>query len=195
MVERELFNLVRRERLTRNTGDFTTLRSLYWDDSAIRVTWFEGTIEEFVDISRDQQQRGRGRGLHVINPIRCNVVKNRAVLEIQGEIHIRPHNGDIICDVVSSCRFFSRLERREGQWRLQTFDSIYCKDGIDTVDTAATLKLDPALLETGSPSYRHLSYLNRQAGYTVSAYLPGEDRPDLVASFYQDADYWLNEQK
>lgn len=131
-VERELFNLVRRERLARDTGDFTTLRSLYWDDSAIRVTWFEGTIDEFVDISRDQQQRGRGRGLHVITPVRCNVVKKRAVVESQGEIHIRPRIGGITCNVFSWCRFYSRLEQREGQWRLQTFDSIYCR-------TASTL--------------------------------------------------------
>ncbi|GFZ50310.1 hypothetical protein JCM24511_08066 [Saitozyma sp. JCM 24511] len=161
-VERELFNLVRRERLARDTGDFTTLRSLYWDDSAIRVTWFEGTIDEFVDISRDQQQRGRGRGLHVITPVRCNVVKKRAVVESQGEIHIRPRIGGITCNVFN---------------------------------TAATLKLDAALLESGRPSYRHLNYLNRQAGYPVSADLPGDDRPDLVASFYQDADDWLNEPK
>jgi hypothetical protein len=192
-VERELFAIVRRERLARDTGDFDTLGSLYWPDSVVRVTWFEGTIAEFITVSRDQAQRGRGRGLHVINPIRCEVNNDRAIVESQGEIHIRPRIGDVFCDVVSWCRFFSRLERRNGQWRMQTFDSIYCKDRIDTVDPAATLTLDPKKLESARASYRHLTYLNLSAGYTVPADLPGDDSPQLLAAFYDEAKAWLHQ--
>jgi hypothetical protein len=193
VVERELFALVRRERLARDTGDFNTLSSLHWEDSIVRVTWFEGTIAEFIAVSRDQHQRGRGRGIHVLNPIRCEVDGDRAIVESQGEIHIRPRLNDVFCDVVSWCRFFSRLERRDGQWRLQTFDSIYCKDRIDPVNPDITLNLDSGRLESARASYRHLTYLNLSAGYTVPADLPGDDRPDLVAAFYKDATEWLHQ--
>jgi hypothetical protein len=192
-VERELFDLVKRERLARDTGDLGTLAALYWADSVVHVTWFEGSIGEFIEVSRDQHQRGRGRGIHLINPVWSEVEGGRAVVESQGQIHIRPRVSDIECDVVSWCRFFSRLERRDGQWRLRTFDSIYGKDRIDPVLPDAALHLDAELLTAARPSYRHLTYLNRQAGYTVPEDLPGDDRPDLVEAFYAEPANGLNE--
>ncbi|KAL7420439.1 hypothetical protein Q5752_004389 [Cryptotrichosporon argae] len=195
-TERELFAIVRRERLARDTGDFDTLASLHWPDSVVRVTWFEGLIGEFIDVSRDAHQRGRGRGLHVIKPIRADVAGDRALVESQGEIHIRPMISGTQCDVVSWCRFFSRLERRDGVWRMITFDSIYCKDRIDTVlpDAAASFHLDQARLDAGRASYRHLRYLNLGAGFTVPDNLPGDDKPELVAEFYKEASAWLHQE-
>lgn len=190
-IERELFAVVKRERLARDTGDFSTLDALYWADAVVRVTWFEGSVAEFIEVSRARAARG-GSGFHVINPIRSDIDGDRALVESQGEIHIRPRIDGVECDVVSWCRFFSRLERRDGQWRLCTFDSIYIKDRIDPVAPDAPLHLDPERLATGRLSYRHLTYLNRNSDYVVPDDLPGSDRPELIESFYREAQAWLH---
>ena len=190
-VERQLFSIVKRERLARDTGDWETLEALYWPESVVRVTWFEGSAAEFIAVSRDGEQAGRGRGMHLINPVRSEVHGHRALVESQGQILIRPHVEGVECDLVSWCRFFSRLERRDGEWRLRTFDSIYGKDRIDPVLPDASLRLEPHVLASARPSYRYLTYLNRRTGYDVPQDLPGDDRPDLLAAFYAAAWEWL----
>lgn len=188
---RDLVALVLRERMARDTGSWTELSALHWPESTVRVTWFEGSIDEFIDVSRDQEQRGRGRGIHTINPVRVRLSGDRATVESQGQILIRPTIDHIQCDVTSWCRFFSRAERRAGEWRMLSFDAIYAKDRIDTVDPTAHLTIDQAVLSEGRKSYQHLRYLNLRAGYVVPDDLPGDDRADLVESFHRTADEWL----
>jgi len=188
-AERELFALVARERLARDTGDWDLLEDCFWPDSVVRVTWFTGTAAQFTAVSR-QRARG-GSGFHVITPVRAEVSGDRALVESRGEIHVRPRLGGVECDVVSWGRFFSRAERRAATWRLTSFDSIYVKDRIDPVEPGARLVLDADVLAAGRPSYRHLRYLNLEAGHPVPDDLPGSDRPDLVDAFYAEAEAWL----
>jgi SnoaL-like domain len=188
-TERELFALAAQERLARDTRDWDLLAASYWPDSVVRVTWFTGTAADFVEASRERAKRGGG--FHVITPVRAKVVGDRGVVESRGEIHIRPRLHDVQCDVVSWGRFYSRAERRDGVWRLRTFDSIYGKDRVDPVDPAARLELDANVLATARDSYRHLAYLNLHAGYPVPEDLPGDDRPDLTEAFVAEAEAWL----
>lgn len=189
-LEHELFTLVQRERWARDTGDWDALSASYWPDSFVRVTWFEGTADEFVAVSRKRAKRGGG-GMHTITPVRLQVQGDRAVVESRGQILIRPRVHEKECDVTAWCRFFSRAERRDGMWRLLTFDAIYLKDRLDPVLSGATVELDTGILDSARKSYRFLSYLNLSIGYPVPDDLPGTDRPDLVTAFYAEADAWL----
>jgi hypothetical protein len=191
VAERELNALVTRERLARDTGDWDLLTDLYWPDSTIRVTWFTGTIAQFVAVSRDQHQRGRGRGMHVIDPFRCLVSGDRAMVESRGQILIRPRLDGIECDVTSWGRFVSTAERRGGVWRLVTFDTFYGKDRIDPVIPGVNPRLDQRALDEARSSYRFLTCLNRLAGYEVPDDLPGDDRPDLVEAFFAALEAWV----
>ena len=190
-VERELFSIVRRERRARDTGDWDTLAGMYWPDSVVRVTWFEGSSEGFVASSRQSREQGRAGGIHPISPDWCAVNGDRALVESQGQIVIRPRLDGIPCDVTNWCRFFSRLERRGGEWRLRSFDSIYGKDRIDPVIPGTALHIDEEELAAGRVSYQFLTYLNNRSGRAVPQDLPGDDRPDLVEAFHADAREWL----
>lgn len=190
-LERDLFALVKRERLARDTGDWELLEKLYWPESRVRVTWFDGTAAEFIEISRDQHQRGRGRGIHVIDPVRSEIDGDRAIVESRGQILIRPRVDGVACDVANWCRFLSRVERRDGEWRLVTFDSIYGKDRIDPVIPGMAVPFDENVIADARPSYQFLTYLNRKSGYTVPDDLPGDDRPELVAEFLKEASAWV----
>lgn len=192
ITDETLFSLVKQERLARDRGDWATMAALYWPDSTVRVTWFTGTGEEFIEMSK---ARGRGdNGMHTINPVRCQRSGDRAVVESPGQILIRPHIDGVEVDLTAWCRFIARLERRDGEWRLTLFDSIYVKDRVDPVDPAAHLVLDQARLAQARPSYRHLTYLNRQGGYTVPDDLPGVDRPDELDSYYEAHKQWVDAQ-
>lgn len=189
-TESDLFTLVSRERFARDTADWNLLDDCFWEDSLVRVTWFVGTAHEFVEMSRERAKGGNG--MHTIDPVVARVDGDRALVESRGQILIRPRLHDVQCDVTAWCRFFSRAERRDGTWRLRTFDSVYVKDRVDPVDPAASLRLDQDVLAAGRDSYRHLRYLNLQAGYTVPEDLPGVDRSDLLDAFTEDAERWLH---
>ena len=105
-----------------------------------------------------------------------------------------PGSNGVECDAVNWCRFFSRAERRDGQWRLLTFDAIYGKDRIDPVLPDADLRIDPGELAAARASYRYFTYLNQRSGHAVPDDLPGDDRPDLVEHFHAEARAWLHEE-
>lgn len=190
-LERILFTLVRRERLARDTNDWETLQALFWPASRVRVTWFDGPIEEFVAASRASIRPGRVRGFHAIDPVRAEVSGDRALVESRGQILLRPSIEGVECDLTSWCRFVAGLERRDGEWRMAFFDNIYVKDRVDPVDPSARFEPDAELLAAGRVSYRWLSYTNRRRNIRVPDLLPGDDREDLVEAFWTEARAWL----
>jgi len=190
-TERELFAVVKRERRARDRGDWDGLAAMYWPGAVVRVTWFEGSVADFIDGSRRSRAPGKPSGIHPIMPSWCEVNGDRALVESHGQIVIRPRLDDVQCDVTNWCRFFSRLERREGQWRLLTFDSVYIKDRLDPVVPGTQVDIDQEELARGRQSYQFLTYLNNRSGRTVPQDLPGDDAPEILEAFYADAREWL----
>lgn len=192
-TETQLFSLVMRERMARDTNEWETLESLYWPDAVVRVTWFTGSPRDFVEQSRATVRPGAVRGMHRIVPARAEIAAARALVESQGAIILRPKVDGVECDLVNLCRFFSRAERRDGEWRLASFDSIYGKDRIDPVVPGEVPAVDQDALAAGRVSYRWLTYTNHQRGFPVPQDLPGDDRPDLLDQFYAEARAWLHQ--
>lgn len=190
-TERTLFALARRERLARDTNDWETLQAAFWPGSRVRVTWFDGSIEEFVESSRASVHPGRIRGFHSIDPVRAELRGDRALVESRGQILLRPTVEGVECDLVSWCRFVSGFERRDGEWRMAFFDNIYVKDRVTPTLPGQTFEPDAELLAGSRASYRWLAYTNVRRGIPVPDDLPGDDREDLVESFWADARAWL----
>lgn len=190
-VERLLFAIAKRERLARDTGDWAALERSYWPGSRVRVTWFDGPVEEFVESSRRSVRPGRVSGFHTIDPVRALHEGERALVESRGQVLLRPVVEGVQCDLVSWCRFVSGFERRDGEWRMAFFDNVYVKDVITPVDPSEAVVPDRDLLAAGRVSYAWLTYTNVRRGMTVPDDLPGDDRPDLVAAFWSDAMRWL----
>lgn len=191
--EEQLFRLARQERLARDRGDWQGLADAYWPDGTVRVTWFEGSPAGFVEASKRTYRPSERAGTHTISPARSIVDGDRALVESTGQILLRPTVDGVDCDLTATTRFFSRFERRSGEWRMLTFDAIYLKDRIDPLEPGATVPVDEALVATGRASYRWLTYTNVRRGMTVPDDLPGGDRPDLVNAFIAEAEAWLRE--
>jgi len=194
MLDRqELSDLVRTERLWRDLGKWSEMASLYVEDSYARTTWFEGTGAEFAEASKDQALNRSRHSKHPITPTHIEVVGDRATVESVAEIQNRSMVEGVEVDMTMYCRFFSRAVRTSDGWRLASFEGIYQKDSIVAVDPRDPLPVDWDEVRGYRDSYRIWTWSMRLKGYSVNQNLIGDDRPDLVAAFYRDAEEWLHQ--
>ena len=76
-------------------------------------------------------------------------------------------------------------------WRLGSFEGIYQRDQMQTVDPRQPLPVDWDVIATLRPSYKFIGYTQVKRGYNVNPDLLGDDRPDLLDPFYAREQKWL----
>ena len=173
----------------RDAGDWDRFRTVWHDDGRMMATWFQGTADEFIDVS----QQGWARGvsiLHFQGGTSIDLASHRAVAQTKMTISQRALVHDVLCDVVCTGRFYDFIEKRQGRWGLVLRQPIYEKDRIDPVDPGATLRLDRELLERFPAGYRHLAYLQTGIGYKVKPDMPGLSGAEVEA-LYARGRGWL----
>ncbi len=173
----------------RDAGDWDRFRTVWHRDGRMMATWFQGTADEFVAVSRE----GRARGvsiLHFQGGTAIDLAGSRAIAQTKMTISQRARVHDVLCDVVCTGRFYDFLERREERWGVVLRQPIYEKDRMDPVDPAASLVLDAELLNRFPEGYRHLAYLQTGIGYTVKTDMPGLSGPEVDA-LYARGQEWL----
>ncbi len=114
----------------------------------------------------------------------------RALAQTRMTIMVRSTLDGIVVDAVCHGRFFDRVERRQGNWRIAKRSVIYEKDRIDPVDPGAKLTLDAALLGRFPEGYRHLAYLQTRNGAQVNPQLP-TGRGEALEALLRDGEVWL----
>jgi hypothetical protein len=186
----EIFDLVRFERLCRDQRDFTGMVRCYIKNAPVRTTWFDGTVEDFAEASRKKMSSG-SQAKHWIMPARLEIKDGRALVESPACIFDRLTFDDIELDTFQFCRFFSRVSKTATGWRLASFEGIYQRDEMRTVDPRNPLPVDWDLLKTLRPSYKFIGYTQVKRGYKLNPELLGDDRPDLVEAFYAREQKWL----
>jgi hypothetical protein len=187
----EIAELVRIERLARDSGNWDALAACYVEDSYVRTTWFEGTAREFADASRDMAENGR-HSKHPIWPIQVRVNEHRGLVESHSQIQNRSNLDGVEVDMVQYCRFFSQAVRADDGWRLLSFEAIYGKDTITPVNPHETVPMEWSEVEGLRRSYRIWAWAMLRRGYQVNSELLGDDRPELVQAFYGKMDLWLS---
>ena len=186
----EIRELIENWVVWRDAGDWERFRTVWHDDGRMMATWFQGSADEFIQVSKE----GRARGvniLHFLGGTSIDVTGERAIGQTKMTIAQRADVDGVRCDVVCTGRFYDFLERRSGRWGFVLRQPIYEKDRIDPVDPAAVLTLDPELLNAFPEGYRHLAYLQTRIGYTVKRDMPGLQGP-AVAALYERGRQWLN---
>src|SRR2546427_3937756 len=173
----------------RDAGDWERFRTVWRDDGRMMATWFQGSADDFIRVSREGFDRGVSI-LHFLGGQSVEVAGDRAVSQTKMTINQRAEVHGVICDVVCTGRFYDFLERRDGRWGIVLRQPIYEKDRLDPVDPAARLELSPATLTRFPEGYRHLAYLQVGIGYEVKADMPGLAGPEVDA-LYQRGRRWL----
>ena len=187
----EIFDLVRLERFARDKRDWPALIGSYVPGSPVRTTWFDGTIEDFATASKRKADAG-STGKHWIFPTQLKINGKRATVESPAMIFDRLTFDNVTFDFFQYCRFFSRVVQTDDGWRLASFEGIYQRDHLRSVNPADPLPVDWALVNTLRPSYRFLAYTQIKRGYPVNPELIGDDRPDLLKAFYDREQQWLD---
>jgi hypothetical protein len=173
----------------RDAGDWDRFRTVWHPEGRMMATWFQGSAEEFIQVSQQGFARGV-RILHFQGATSADVEGDRAIAQTKMTISQRASVHDVPCDVVCTGRFYDFLERRDGRWGIVLRQPIYEKDRMDPVDPAARLELSPEVLQRYPEGYRHLAYLQESIGYRVKADMPGLTGPEVEA-LYQRGARWL----
>jgi hypothetical protein len=175
--------------LARDTGDWERLRATAHPGAAMTTTWFDGRFEDFVESCEASFSKG-SRSQHFLGGTVAEIKGERAIAQTRMSINVRSRLDGIEVDAVCSGRFFDRVERREGVWRLAKRSVIYEKDRIDPVDPGAKVSLDPVLLARFPEGYRHLAYLQTKNGARVNSDLPTA-RGEALEKLLREAKAWL----
>src|SRR5487761_265755 len=142
----------------RDAADWDRFRTVWHEDGRMMATWFQGTAEEFIQVSIDGWNRGVSI-LHFLGGMSIDLAGHRAISQTKMTISQRAQVHDALCDVVCTGRFYDFLEKRAGRWGVVLRQPIYEKDRMDPVDPSKTLQLDQQLLNRFPEGYRHLAYL------------------------------------
>jgi len=173
----------------RDAGDWERFRTVWHQDGRMMATWFQGTAQEFIRVSREGFERGV-RIVHFLGGTSIDLAGPRAISQTKMTINQRAAVEGVECDVVCTGRFYDFWEKRDGRWGLVLRQPIYEKDRIDPVDPAAVPKLDQARLMRFPGGYRHLAYLQTELGYAVRPDLPCLTGPEVEALYARGA-RWL----
>ena len=173
----------------RDAGDWERFRGVWHDDGRMMATWFQGSAGDFIAVSKEGFERGV-RILHFLGGTSVDVAGDRAISQTKMTIMQRAPVHGVECDVICTGRFYDFLERRDGRWGIVLRQPIYEHDRIATVDPAVRLELDRAKLDSFPNGYRHLAYLQTEAGFTVKPDMPGLTGPEVDA-LYASGARWL----
>ena len=182
-------DLVENWAVWRDAGDWERFATVWHDDGFMMATWFQGPAREFIRVSREGFERGVSI-LHFLGGTSIDLNGARAVAQTKMTISQRAEVHDVECDVVCTGRFYDFLERRDTGWGIVLRQPIYEKDRLDPLDPAATLTLDPGLLEQFPVGYRHLGYVQSRIGFEVKRDMPGLVGPAVERLYRRGAD-WL----
>ena len=174
----------------RDAGDWERFRTVWHPDGWMSATWFQGSAEDFIRVSREGWDKGVSI-LHFLGGISIDLAGTRAVAQTKMTISQRATVHGVPGDVVCTGRFYDFLERREGRWGLVWRQPIYEKDRIDPIDPAALLRLDADRLASLPEGYRHLAYIQEEIGYRVKRDMPGLKGPEVEA-LYARGRAWLD---
>lgn len=174
----------------RDAGDWERFRTVWHDDGRMNATWFQGSPDEFIRVSRDGWNRGVSI-LHFLGGSSIDLVGDRAISQTKMIISQRAQIHGVLVDVACTGRFYDFIARRKGKWGIVLRQPIYEKDRMDPVDPSKTLQLDAQLLERFPEGYRHLAYLQTNIGYKVKRDMPGLKGAEVEA-LYARGRKWLS---
>jgi hypothetical protein len=173
----------------RDAADWERFSTVWHEGGRMMATWFQGTADEFIKVSRERFNRGV-RTLHFLGGSSIEIEGDRAIAQTKMRISQRAKVEGVLCDVVCTGRFYDFLEKRGERWGFILLQPIYEQDRIDPVDSTATLKLDWMRLMSFPEGYRHLAYLQVGIGYSVRPDMPGLTGPEVDALYIKGA-HWL----
>jgi hypothetical protein len=185
----EIRTVVENWALWRDAGDWERFATVWHSSGQMWATWFQGSAADFITASRQGFSDGV-RILHFLGGTSIDVVGSRAIAQTKMTITQRAPVHGFLADVICTGRFYDFFALEDGQWRIALRRLIYETDRLTPVDPSVRIHLDQAQLARFPEGYRHLAYIQLEAGFDVKADLPGLTG-DAVQALYRDGAAWL----
>ena len=182
--------VVLRERQTRDRGWYDEMAACFTPDATIAMSWFDGAAADFIARTRARSQ-GAPWGRHRLSPPSTRVHGDRAWVELPLAIEFRIDLDGVEADLVSTCRSQYRLTQHDGTWRIAAVTSVYERDTLTPALPGQVLPVRADELTRFRPAYRCLAWWFRTQGTPLPEDLYGDDRPEPLASLYDDLRGWL----
>jgi SnoaL-like domain len=175
----------------RDTGRWNRLRETFTPEATMCTTWFVGAASEFIDRSIAAAKLG-ARAQHFIGSKTIEIAGDRAVAETRMMLLLRATVHKVEVDVTCYGRFYDQFLQCKDRWSIYRRVPIYEKDRLDPVDPATRVELDLVRLASHPEGYRHIAYVQREAGAQITPSLPTPNSCEL-ADLYAEGEAWLNE--
>lgn len=191
----EIMELVQRERFARDVGDWDGVADAFTEDAVIKTTWFEGNAKAFALGSKEMAAKGR-HSKHPIAPIYVRVHGDRALVESRAQIQFRTVVRGVAVDLTQYVRFVSRVEHTGERWLLASFEGIYERGTVATVNPNDAFPFDWSEVEAASSraSYQLWAWSHLLRDYPPTpGDLLGDDDPDGLQVFLAAEERWLDE--
>ena len=171
----------------RDLAEWDKLRGLFHPDATIEITWFEGKVSDFITGS---QQMGA-------SDLKTKHLIASPVVTFNGDKAIAETNAIIVGDnaklgVGSSnhCRFYDRIEKRNGVWKIADRQSIY--DMGTFTFPCGIVELDQATIERFPREYAPLAYLLENSGFPLNHVFPTKGSK-LETAMKASGQAWLSQ--
>jgi len=181
--------MVLAERECRDMGRWDRMKACFHDDAVVRISWFQGNAHDFVEGSREMARRGV-LAKHRLGPPSVRVNGTRAVATLAAIIDIPAELRGVQVMLSSHARVFYRAELRRGEWRLSSFEVFYMRDELAAQIPGETVPVTAADVAGYRRSYRFMSLVLAQGGFSVRDDLAGEDRPETVDALCREIYGW-----
>jgi len=92
----------------RDALQWERFRTVWHDDGRMMATWFQGSADEFIQMSKDGYKRGV-RFLHFLGGMSIDIRGPRAIAQTKMTISQRAPVENVVCDVLCTGRFYDFL--------------------------------------------------------------------------------------
>ena len=189
MDRQHIRELIEEWAVTRDAALWDRFRTVWHDDGYMMATWFQGSADEFIRVSRAGFENGVSI-LHFLGGSLIDVAGDHAIAQTKMQILQRATVDGVEVDVTCQGRFHDFIARRDGRWGIVLRRLTYEKDWLVPVDPSALPTLEAALLDSFPVGYRHLAYVQTKLGFTVHRDMPSIAGPGTDALYELEA-RWL----
>ena len=172
----EIYSLIARERQSRVCHRMDTLASCYYPDATITTSWMSGNVSQYLSGGKAPVNDPE---YPIVSRIALPVVHQkgkRAYVEVPSTtLRWVSVNGEKAV-LEYYMRLIYRVEKRDNDWKISDFRSIYESDTLRPEIPGTDLHLDRDILVSLRHSYRYLAYVDGKEN--TSQELVGIDRPE-----------------
>ncbi len=169
----------------RDLAEWDKLRELFHPDGTIEVTWFEGRAADFVDGSMRMGKSDMRTKHFVGSPL---VTFNGIKAIVETNAMIVGENASLDLGAIGHNRFYDRVEKRDGRWKIVKRQSIY--DMAYFTFPRGVVELDRKLIERHPREYAALAYVLEKGGFPVTRTFATRGS-DLEATMKATGQAWL----